>query len=155
MVLRPVDKLVEASRKYIHDHFDYRANLDQKDEFLEMADAYNRLAERVQSAERQRLEMVAQVAVTLNHELNNAMATIEMQLQLLASQSGSGEKYQAPLRQIRENLRRMAATVASLKHIRRIVLTEYISGTQMLDLQRSVEDKPAELHQAGAAEGPP
>ena len=37
-----------------------------------------------------------------------------------------------------ESLRRMAGTVESLKRVRRIVLTDYISGTKMLDLPRSI-----------------
>ena len=32
----------------------------------------------------------------------------------------------------------MASTVESLKHVRRIVLTDYVSGVKMLDLERSV-----------------
>jgi hypothetical protein len=38
--------------------------------------------------------------------------------------------------------------VQSLKNIRRIVLTDYLPGTKMLDLQRSVEVEPSSAPEA-------
>jgi signal transduction histidine kinase len=144
MVLRPVDKLVEVSRQLTSEHLDKRAELQDADEFRELAEAYNRLAERIQSSERRRMEMLGQVSLTLNHELNNSIAIIELQLQLLGRQTDGGDRFETCLRNIKENLHRMAETVESLKHIRRIVLTDYISGVKMLDLQRSVQDESAD-----------
>ena len=49
--------------------------------------------------------------------------------------------------------RRMVGAVESLKHVRRIVLTDYVSGVKMLDLERSVlaEQQPdAPAAKAGA-----
>ncbi len=143
MVLRPVDTLVEAGRQLSDEHFDFRANLDRDDEFHEIAQAYNTLAERLQANEQRKMEMLGQVGLTLNHELNNAIATIELQLQLLERHSDGNARFVKCLQQIQENLRRMVATVESLKHIRRIVLTDYMAGVKMLDLQRSVQDEPA------------
>ncbi len=140
MVTRPMDKLIEGTRELGKGRFDHRVQIDQDDEFGELARAYNSLAADLEAGERKKLEMIGQVALTLNHELNNAMSTIELQLQLLGRQtngSGTAEKYS---RQIREGLARMAATVDALKHVRRIVLTDYISGVKMLDLERSVRE---------------
>ena len=154
MVLRPVDTLVEASRQLTHERLDHRARLTGNDEFTELANGYNTLAERLQANEQRRMEMLGQVALTLNHELNNAMATIEMQLQLLTRGSGGDGKFESGLRRIRDGLRRMAETVESLKHIRRIVLTDYVAGVKMLDLQRSTAQTPdgAEARAEPAAE---
>ncbi len=140
MVLKPVDQLVETSRQFGREHFEYRAHVDGSGEFSELAQAYNSLAERVQKHERQRMETLEQVALTLNHELNNAMETINLQLQILDRQVGGDEHLKTHLQEIRKSLRRMAQTVASLKNIRRIVLTEYTTGVRMLDLQRSTRD---------------
>jgi len=142
MVLTPVDKLVAASRQLSDEQFDHRADLTGDDEFSEMARAYNALAERVQADEQRRMEMLGQVALTLNHELNNAIATIEMQLQLISRRTDRDEKFEEGLRHIQEGLQRMTRTVESLKHIRRIVLTDYIAGVKMLDLKRSVAENP-------------
>ncbi|MGE5610193.1 MAG: HAMP domain-containing protein [Bacillota bacterium] len=137
MVLRPVEKLVEATRELAKERFDYRVDLDQKDEFDELARAYNNLAAELQANEQRKLEMLGQVALTLNHELNNAAAIIEMQLQLAGRQAGGNAGLEKYARQIRESLNRMTRTVELLKQVRRIVLTDYVSGVKMLDLERS------------------
>ncbi len=136
MVLRPVGELVAASRLLAREQFDHRVRLNQHDEFDELGRAFNRLAEQLGANEQRKMEMLGQVALTLNHELNNAIAIIEMQLSLLSQRSGGpdAERY---LRQIHDNLERMTRTVQSLKNIRRVVLTDYAGGAKMLDLERS------------------
>jgi signal transduction histidine kinase len=141
MVLKPVDRLIEASRELADEHFGHRVVLDQKDEFDELGRAYNRLAEQLQAHERRKVEVLGQVARTLNHELNNAIAIIELQLTLLQDSADGREGTEKCLRQIRENLERMTRTVQSLKHIRRVVLTDYTNGEKMLDLERSTQDE--------------
>lgn len=155
MILKPVEKLVEATRELGRERFDYRVELDQKDEFDELATAYNSLAGQLQANEQRKLEMLGQVALTLNHELNNAAAIIELQLQLLGRQANGNAGLEKYARQIRESLSRMTRTVELLKHVRRIVLTDYVSGVKMLDLERSVspEERPAEPVSAEAGTG--
>ena len=154
-ILRPVDRLVEATRQLQQEHFDHRTHLDGGDEFSELAEAYNSLAERVQQHEKQRMEVITQMGLTLNHELNNALATVELQLQMLGQRSGGDDKVKLCLRQIRENLNRMPATLESLKHIKRVVLTDYIAGVKMLDLHRSTQaDAPAPTAAPGEADRP-
>ncbi len=142
MILRPVDKLIAATRELGHERFDYRVELDQKDEFDELAQAYNNLAGQLQANERRKLEMLGQVALTLNHELNNAAAIIELQLQLLSRQAPGNLQLEKCARQIHDSLERMTRTVELLKRVRRIVLTDYVSGVKMLDLERSVQERP-------------
>jgi signal transduction histidine kinase len=144
MVLRPVDALLEATRQLGRERFDYRVQIEQHDEFGELARAYNSLAAQLQANEQRKLETLGQVALTLNHELNNAMSVIELQVQLLSRQSGAGPAAEKYARQIHGSLDRMGRTLDALKHVRRIVLTDYTSGVKMLDLTRSVqEDAPA------------
>ena len=143
MVLKPVNALVEASRRLGREEFDHRVTVDRTDEFGELAQAYNSLAEQLQSNEERKVETLQQVARTLNHELNNAISTIELQLTVVARRKGDDQAVAKPLRQIHDSLGRMAYTIDALKRVRRIVLTEYLSGVKMLDLERSVaEDSP-------------
>jgi nitrogen fixation/metabolism regulation signal transduction histidine kinase len=141
LVLRPVGQLVQASRELALEHFDHRVTVGANDEFDELANAYNHLAQQLQDNEQRKLEMIGQVALTLNHELNNAIAIIELQLNLLKRQSGGNAAFEGRLREIHESLQRMAKVVESLKRVRRIVLTDYVAGMKMLDLERSVEDE--------------
>ena len=139
VVLKPVAALVEGSRELAAERFTHRVVVDQKDEFGELAHAYNRLAEALQANEERKAEALRQLAVTLNHDLNNAMSVIQLQLGLLDRRAGSNPTLGEHLGQIRSNLAQMSQTVASLKNIRRVVLTDYVPGQKMLDLSRSIE----------------
>jgi methyl-accepting chemotaxis protein len=139
-IVQPVEELIDGTRELAHEHFNHRVQIEQDDEFGELARAYNDLAGRLQANEQRKLETLGQAALTLNHELNNAAETIELQLQLLRRQSGKCQDVDKYARQIREGLARMSSTVDSLKRVRRIVLTDYVSGVKMLDLERSVCD---------------
>ena len=140
MVLRPVDRLIEATHELARGHFDHRVQLDENDEFDHLAEACNSLAEHLQQNEQQRMSVLGQVGLTLNHELNNAMATIELQLCMLGRGANGDLQAERRLRTIHESLNRMKETVQSLKNVRRIVLTEYSPGMQMLDLVQSMRD---------------
>lgn len=153
MVLRPVGALVEGSRQLAAERFDHRVQVDQGDEFGELARAYNHLAERLQANEERRAETLRQLAVTLNHGLNNAMSIIELQLGLLDRQSGGNPTLRNHLREIRGCLGRMTDIVASLKHIRRVVLTDYAPGQKMVDLERSVENVEVHVPPIGPSPG--
>jgi HAMP domain-containing protein len=153
MVLKPVGALVEGSRQLAAEHFDHRVLVDQGDEFGELAQAYNHLAERLQANEERRTETLRQLAVTLNHGLNNAMSIIELQLGLLDRQSGGNPTLRNHLREIRGCLGRMTDIVASLKHIRRVVLTDYAPGQKMVDLERSVESDDVAVRTARSTSG--
>ena len=138
MVLRPVAQLVKASRHLAREEFDYRAPVDRQDEFGELARATNHMAEQLGRSEQRKLETLHQVARTLSHELRNAMAIIDLQLELVARTTGGDPDQEQRLREIHQALVRMSGTVDALTRVRRIVLTDYVAGLKMLDLERSV-----------------
>ena len=143
IVLKPMDQLVQASRELALGRFEHRVALGRHDEFDVLGRSFNHLAEQLQQQEQRRIEAIGQVAVALNHELNNAIAIIEMQLTMIERNTNENPQYEKSMRQVRDNLTRMARTVDSLKHIRRIVLTDYADGTKMLDLPRSIDSDDA------------
>ncbi|MHC4975042.1 MAG: HAMP domain-containing protein [Planctomycetota bacterium] len=139
IILRPVTALVEGSRHLANEEFSHRVEVCEPVEFGELARAYNDLAARLEQNEQRRMEVLQQLAVSLNHELNNVLGIIELQLGMLDRRSGYDRDMAVHFKQIRENLGRMARIVESLKHLRRIVVTEYPDGSKMLDLSKSVE----------------
>jgi signal transduction histidine kinase len=143
LVLRPVDQLLTGTRELCRENYAYRVQLTEHDEFDELAAAYNMLAEHLQSMDRRRFEVLGQVALALNHDLNNAMATMELQLGMIGRSAGDVPATERRLRTIQTSLVRMRDTVQSLKNIRRIVLTDYEPGVKMLDLQQSVREDQA------------
>ena len=141
LVVRPVEALLVGTRELARERYDYRIAIDSHDEFGELAAAFNSLAEQLQRNEQRKLEVLGQVGTTLNHELNNAIAIIELQLQMLSRKSGGDANMEKYARQIHEGLARMTKTVGALKQVRRIVLTDYVAGVKMIDLERSMEEE--------------
>ncbi len=88
MVLKPIDDLVEASRRLASQEFSHRVELQGNDEFDELGQAHNRLAAELQQMEARKLEALQQMGRTLSHELNNAMAIISLQVELAERTSG-------------------------------------------------------------------
>lgn len=142
-VLKPVDKLLEATRRLGEGKYEHRVQFQQHDEFDELARAYNSLAENLQANEARKMEVLRQVALAMNHELNNALAIIQMQLQRLGREATGNPALENRLREIQQSLQRMTESVKALRDARRIVLTDYVPGTKMLDLRRSAEPEEA------------
>lgn len=144
MVLRPVDTLVKASRELAAERFDHQVAAGQNDEFDELAGAYNRLAGQLGQNEQRKVETLHQVARTLNHELDSAMAIIDLQVTRLERETiGVDAHFEGHLRQIHDSLGRMGRVVRTLTQVRRVVLTDYGGGEKMLDLDRSAEQVPS------------
>ncbi|MCP3905071.1 MAG: HAMP domain-containing protein [Planctomycetes bacterium] len=140
IIVPPIEKLVEASRRLAEEDFDHRILIDRRDEFGELARASNSLAEQLKRNEERKIETLQQVARMLSHELNNAISIIDLQLQMVARAAGGDDAQAERLKQIHQTLMRMSGTVDALNRVRRIVLTDYIDGIKMLDLPRSVEE---------------
>jgi nitrate/nitrite-specific signal transduction histidine kinase len=144
IVLQPMDRLVEASRRLAREEFDYRVELGRHDEFDELARALNSLAAQLQANEQRKVETLQQVARAVSHEVSNALSIIELQL-ALATRDADGHGPQARrLREIHETLGRISRTIDALRRARRIVLTDYTAGVSMLDLERSAEEPTAD-----------
>jgi HAMP domain-containing protein len=154
MVLRPVGALVEASRQLGNENLHYRVTLDADDEFGQLALAYNQLAERLQANEQRKMETLQQVALAMNHELNNVISIITLQLRLAGRQAPGNAALESCLKQIQGSLSRMADSVQMLKNVRRIVLTDYMSGMKMLDLRRSAEESDVQPPAEAPVEAP-
>ncbi len=155
MVLRPVDLLIRAGGEWAEERFGHRVPADLPGEFGQLAATYNHLAEQLAANEKRRLETLHQAARMLNHELNNALAIIELQVHLLHRRPQETAELADRLAHIRDCLARMSGTIAALKSVRRIVLTDYLEGEKMLDLPRSVDDHPEAPHTVESPQGAP
>jgi signal transduction histidine kinase len=138
MILKPMQALTDATHQLAGGHFEHRVQLDRGDEFGQLGEVFNELAQQLETNEKRKMDVMSQVALTLNHELNNCMAIIGLQTRLLGRKSIGRPQMEEHLRQIGDGLERMASTVKALKDVRRIVLTDYMNGEKMLDLARSV-----------------
>lgn len=140
LVLRPMEQIIAATSIWARERFDHRIALDQPDEFGQLARALNQMADRLEVSELRKIETLQQTARMLNHELNNALAIISLQVQLLDRSRNASPELKDRLDRIRACLARMTNTVDLLKQVRRIVLTDYVPGEKMLDLPRSISE---------------
>lgn len=156
MILRPVENLLEGSRRLANEQFDYRIKNAPEGEFGELAGAYNTLADQLALNEQKKVKALQHLAVTLNHEVNNVINAIELQLQIVNRRASLDSQLCARFADIHANLERIARTIASLRNVRRIVLTDYMPGEPMLDLQRStaVDDLPIATRTAPPSPAP-
>ncbi len=139
LVIRPVDQLLDASRHLAREDYGYRVDIGKNDEFHELAQGFNHLAEQLELNEERKIETLRQVARTLSHELNNAIAIIELQLRMVSKSPGYDDTSSQQLQRIHDALRHMNQTVMSLTHVRRVVLMDYIEGVKMLDIKLSTQ----------------
>ncbi len=81
--------------------------------------------------------LLGQIAVSLNHEINNPLSIISMEAQLLQQRAANKEgKMEARLHNIENNIERIKTileTISSL-NIEEHIATDYINGKQMLNL---------------------
>lgn len=96
----------------------------------QLHDYYSRLVKA------ERLAAIGQVAVTLRHELNNALQAITAEASVLQAGSPSSAD-QASAQTIMEMARRIQKDVQQLATLTDTPTTEYLGGQQMLDLSKS------------------
>lgn len=97
-------------------------------------------SQRQREQEAARLEVARQLAVTLNHEINNPLFIVSATLEdLLAETSDPAEARR--LRAALDAVWRVSSAVKQLSEIRQLVFTDYIDGFSMIDLEASQEPK--------------
>ncbi|HET7790478.1 MAG TPA: hypothetical protein VFK78_06740 [Gemmatimonadales bacterium] len=83
----------------------------------------------------QRVATVSQIAVTIRHEVNNALATISAEAQLLAHGGQSGED-RTSLENIIAMTKRIGGSLDRLAQLSQAPVTSYVDGVAMIDLER-------------------
>jgi len=88
--------------------------------------------------ERDTLRSVASLAAGAAHEINNPLAVVMGQVQLLSDEAGAAARQRIP--EILEAVDRIRAIVARMRHLTRVEVTEGAPGLpSILDFQRSSE----------------
>lgn len=85
----------------------------------------------------ERVLVVNQVAVTIRHEVNNALATISAEAQLLLQDGKHQGEDLASLKSILEMSKRIGDSIDRLSTLTKTPVTNYIEGVPMIDLKRS------------------
>ena len=93
--------------------------------------------------EGERVAVVTQVAITIRHEVNNALAAIMAEAQLLQQSGGLTAEQASALRRILDMSRRVRDSMDRLSTLTRTPTTEYVPGVKMIDLDKLKEEGPA------------
>ena len=93
--------------------------------------------------EGERVAVVSQVAITIRHEVNNALAAIMAEAQLLQQQGSLTPDQASALRHILDMSRRVRDSMDRLSTLTRAPTTEYVPGVKMIDLDKLKEEEPA------------
>lgn len=86
--------------------------------------------------EGERVAVVTQVAVAIRHEVNNALATISAETQLLLQDERLSAEERTSLRNILDMSRRIKESVERLSTLSHAPVTEYVEGVPMIDLAK-------------------
>jgi signal transduction histidine kinase len=83
----------------------------------------------------ERVLVVNQVAVTIRHEVNNALATISAEAQLLLTDSKHQGEDLASIRSILDMSKRIGESIDRLSTLTKTPVTNYVDGVRMIDLK--------------------
>ncbi len=85
----------------------------------------------------ERMAVISQVAIAMRHEINNALATILAEGQLLEQDARiTHPEDQESLQNILVMTRRIRDSIDKLVNLTHVPLTEYVEGVQMIDLSK-------------------
>lgn len=97
------------------------------------------LQERLMAAKR--LEAVHNMVITLNHEMNQPLTVIYGFIQFMSEEVKAGK---APsldvIEKIQQQSERLSELLKRITKIKRIALKDYLKGTEMIDIERSIEE---------------
>jgi signal transduction histidine kinase len=89
--------------------------------------------------EGERVAVVSQVAITIRHEVNNALAAIMAEAQLLQGEGLTPDQASA-VRHMLDMSRRVRDSMDRLSTLTRTPTTEYVPGVKMIDLAKLKEE---------------
>lgn len=92
----------------------------------------------------EQLKAVTELAVTVNHELNQPLTTIRANSELLQMGMNASDTTYRNLTRIQEGIDRVAELVRRIGEISTYETTTYVPGVQMIDLERSVRTDAAD-----------
>ena len=135
-----LNSAIEALRLGVYDY------LIKPYEFDMVLIVINRAIERIRltkkASEVEKLNVIAEAAVALNHEINNPLTGIMGNLELMLDNfPDDKEEIKKTMETVLENSHKIADVVRKFQAIKKYVMTEYASKQPMLDLNKASSSK--------------
>jgi signal transduction histidine kinase len=120
---RPVKVLLESTRKLKGGDLDHRVE-KLKDEFGELADAFNEMAgslkEQMHKMQRtEQLVVVGELAAGLAHEIKNPLAGIKVAMQVLSEEAGLSEEDRGVVKKVAQEVVRLESLMRNFLNFAR------------------------------------
>jgi DNA-binding NtrC family response regulator len=115
-----------------------KATIDQCFEKYNLIQENYRLQERL--LDQTKLEMIKAVVVTLNHEINNSLNCLSLDIDILNrafTKNETPQDYGELLSEMRASYKQIGDLIMKLRNIEEIKLTKYVNETMMLDHRAS------------------
>ena len=129
-----IQGLETGADDYITKPIHYVELLARVESLMKIKELHERLIET------QKLEMLAQIAVSVNHEINNPLCAITANAEMLRmTLENPDEAVLQKITTILKEVERIKQVVNKLSRATKVISMDYISGIKMLDLDRSSE----------------
>jgi C4-dicarboxylate-specific signal transduction histidine kinase len=137
-------ELEDLNRELATAHDRQRNSQEKLQETLIELEEKNRelMATQEKLVQAERLALIGQVAVSINHEINNPLSTIVGNVQLMIKRFKDGpEDLITRLKSVEENAYRINETAKKLNRITSPVTKDYAGGVKMLDIEGSIKSE--------------
>jgi len=143
-ITAPIEQLAVAARRVGEGDLSAQAAGGRSDELGELARVFNQMANDLGVAQArlvrsERLAAIGELAVTMQHELNNPLQGILGAIALVLDDRahGLGDSPREALTMIRDEVAKMSSLIAKLGRISEPVSKTYLRDIRMLDLDKS------------------
>ena len=146
-VARPVRLLTEGVHGLMEGNYRQRVNVQTKDELSELAEAFNRLADRMarMRADDQFL-FLGHIAARMAHEMRRPLHIVQLAAQTLRSKASSEDKYLSLISQEIENADRFIREILNFVRPEQLNLSRYPLQSLVLKTVRKFELVAEEHH---------
>jgi HAMP domain-containing protein len=155
IVLRPLRRFVGTMASVTGpEAYGIRAPEDGSDEIGQLAVSFNRLMERLESVQRERveaekLETLQATVITLAHQINNPLTALLGQAELLLLDNHLDARGRNSLETIREMSLRISGVIQKLQDLKAVGTVSYLRSQHMvsLDVAEAKEPRAPEPHE--------
>ncbi|GMO60795.1 MAG: hypothetical protein Ta2G_20620 [Termitinemataceae bacterium] len=136
-IMKPLDTLISAARQFSKNNLSFRLDYHANDEFSQVCDTFNKMAQRLEKNENNRRELIAGIS----HDLRTPLTSIKMSIDGIKSGVAATPQQQKKYVEIIEN------KTADLEHIinqlflfSKLDLDEFTAQTQVVNCAVMIED---------------
>ena len=112
------------------------AQLKRENTKLQKADKHRKETQETLIQSR-RLSAISEIIISINHEINNPLTIIYGVVQSLMAMSEADKAVKKKISTIKEQTERIASVTNRLSNIRKDIVTNYVNGMQMIDIQKA------------------